>query len=122
LSIQALERRTYPAGTPIITVGEAATNAFVVDSGTIEIWVQTGSGRRVLATVTTGGIFGEMALIDKSPRSANATAVTDAACFVVPDKTIAEKIEKADPLIRGIMRILVRNVRTSLETKPQPID
>src|SRR4051812_37306373 len=91
--LNALERKTFAAGAAIITEGEIAHAAYVVDSGKVEIWVKKGSAKRVLSEVTTGGIFGEMALIDSKPRSANATAVTDTVCIVVPEKLFREKIE-----------------------------
>ena len=54
-----------------------------------------------------------MALIDDKPRSANATAVSETVCIVVPEKLFKEKIETVDPLIRALLRVLVRNVRAA---------
>jgi CRP-like cAMP-binding protein len=109
----ALERQTFPAGAPIIKQGDKAHAAYVVDSGKVEIWVEHRGAKRVLSEVTTGGIFGEMALIDAKPRSANATAASETVCIVVPEKLFKEKIESVDPLIRALLRVLVRNVRAA---------
>ena len=113
MSLNALERKTFRAGTVIITQGESAHAAYVVDSGKVEIWVERRGTRQVLTEVTTGGIFGEMALIDAKPRSANVTAVSDTVCIVMPDKLFKEKIESVDPLIKALLRVLVRNVRAA---------
>jgi CRP-like cAMP-binding protein len=51
---------------------------YVVVQGEVEIWV----GPVLAETVTSGGVFGEMALIDQHPRSADAIAQSD--CKVVP--------------------------------------
>jgi CRP-like cAMP-binding protein len=51
---------------------------YVIIEGEVEIL----SGDSVVDTLSPGDIFGEMALIDSSPRSANAMAHTD--CKVVP--------------------------------------
>ena len=114
MSLNSLERKTFPAGTPIIKLGEQAHAAYVVDSGEVEIWIERNGAKRVLSKVTTGGIFGEMALIDAKPRSANATALVDTVCIVVPEKLFREKIEPIDPLIKALLRVLVRNVRAAM--------
>ena len=113
MSLNALERQTFKAGASIIKAGDAAHAAYVVDSGKVEIWVEKGGSRRVLNEVTTGGIFGEMALIDSKPRSANATALVDTVCIVVPEKLFKDRIENVDPLVKQLLRILVRNVRAA---------
>jgi CRP-like cAMP-binding protein len=114
VSLNALERQTFPAGTAIIKQGDKAHAAYVVDSGKVEIWIERNGSRRVLSEVTTGGIFGEMALIDAKPRSANATAAVDTVCIVVPETLFKEKIETVDPLIKALLRVLVRNVRAAM--------
>jgi CRP-like cAMP-binding protein len=111
--LKGLERKTFKAGTPIIQAGETAHAAYIVDSGKVEIWIERGGAKRVLNEITTGGIFGEMALIDAKPRSANVSAVADTVCIVVPDKLFKEKIEPADPLVKALLRVLVRNVRAA---------
>jgi CRP-like cAMP-binding protein len=113
VSLSGLERQTFKAGTPIIKHGDSAKAAYIVDSGKVEIWIDKAGSKRVLSEVTTGGIFGEMALIDSKPRSANVTALTDTVCIVVPEKLFKEKIETGDPLIKALLRVLVRNVRAA---------
>jgi CRP-like cAMP-binding protein len=50
----------------------------VVKSGEVELKV----GERVVETVGPNGFFGEMALIEKNPRTATAIALSD--CLLVP--------------------------------------
>jgi CRP-like cAMP-binding protein len=111
VSLRNLERKTYPAGAMIIKKGDHGSSAYVVDSGEVEISIPTPAGPKVLATLSTGGIFGEMALIDSGIRSADAIAKVETVCFIIPEKTFKEQVDKADPLIRGLLRVLVRNVR-----------
>jgi CRP-like cAMP-binding protein len=113
VSLNALERQTFKPGSPIIKHGDPAGAAYVVDSGKVEIWVERRGAKQVLAEVTTGGIFGEMALIDAKPRSANATAVVETVLIVVPEKLFKQKIDSIDPLIKALLRVLVRNVRAA---------
>jgi CRP/FNR family cyclic AMP-dependent transcriptional regulator len=62
--------------------------------------------------VTTGGIFGEMALIDNQPRMASATALTGTTCVIITDAVFDNKLKEADPFIAGLLRIFVRNIRS----------
>lgn len=70
--------KTFKAGEIIFREGEPVDVAYGIQSGVVEITVKD----KVLNTVEPGGIFGEMALVDKSPRSATAIAKTD--CIIVP--------------------------------------
>ena len=62
-------------GETIFKEGETAKELYVIKSGQVEIQL----GNRLLATLETNDIFGEMALIDSAPRSATAVAKTDVA-------------------------------------------
>ena len=65
--------RFFAKGNTIFKEGEQADEFFVVVRGKVEIR----SGNRRFETVGPNGIFGEMALIDDSPRSATVVALTD---------------------------------------------
>lgn len=66
------------AGETIFDQGELADVMYVVREGEVDIVV----GDKVVEKVGVGGIFGEMALIDNSPRSASCVARTD--CKIIP--------------------------------------
>lgn len=108
-----IERKTYPAGASIFVQGDMGACAYVVQEGMVEIFItpEDGSGERVLGTITKGGIFGEMALIDKSPRMANARAKAGSTVIVITESMFNHKLEKADPFIRGLLGILADTIR-----------
>lgn len=62
-------------GDVIFKDGDAPDKMYVVISGVVEIHLRDA----VIETVPQGGTFGEMALIDSSPRSATVIAKTDPA-------------------------------------------
>jgi CRP/FNR family cyclic AMP-dependent transcriptional regulator len=110
--LKILSREFFPAGAVIIRQGEPGTRAFIIESGEIEIWTTVDDKRRQLGVVTTGGIFGEMALIDNQPRMASATALTGTTCVIINDVVFDKKMAAADPFIAGLLRIFVRNIRS----------
>ena len=65
--------RSFAKGDTIFREGDQADEFFVVVRGEVEIR----SGNRRFETVGQNGIFGEMAMIDESARSATAVALTD---------------------------------------------
>jgi len=70
--------RAYKAGEVIFREGDVGAEMFVVRNGSVDIRL----GEKTVATLAQDEIFGEMALVDKQPRSATAVAATD--CELVP--------------------------------------
>ena len=70
--------KSFSAGRPIFTEGELGDVMYIVAEGEVDILVQG----TVIETVASGGILGEMALIDNKARSATALAKTD--CKLLP--------------------------------------
>ena len=70
--------RRFISGKPIMTAGEKGLYVYVVLEGRVAVSVQG----NVVERVGPGGVFGEMALIDDSPRAASAVAETS--CSLLP--------------------------------------
>lgn len=107
-----MARAYFPARTVIFRQGDEGDRAYVVESGEVEIARADAGTRRVLGTVKKGGIFGEMALIDNEKRMAEAVALSETTCFVVERDQFSDKFDSADPFIKGMIRIFVRNIRS----------
>lgn len=109
-----LGRRRAEAGEVIIAAGNEAEELFLLARGRVSVFVGTDGARRRLATFSPGMVFGEMALVDRSPRSA--TIVTDSAveCLILTLGTMEGlgrdhpgiKIRLLENLARGLSRKL----------------
>ncbi|CAA7624462.1 cyclic nucleotide-binding domain-containing protein [Magnetospirillum sp. UT-4] len=104
---RVLERKVFYAGQKVFNEGEAGDRAYLIQEGTVEI---TKHGL-TLATLGKGELFGEMALVDDQPRMASAKAQTDLSVVIISRDAFREKLSKADPFIRGLINIFVRNIR-----------
>jgi CRP-like cAMP-binding protein len=102
---QVLERKTCQAGDRIFREGDPGNQAYVVQTGEVELIKAVDEKEVVIGTVGQGGIFGEMALIDDSPRMALARSKTGGTLIVVSRKLFEEKMAKADPFLRGLLKI-----------------
>jgi CRP-like cAMP-binding protein len=108
-----LDRRTIHDGHFVFREGELGEQAYIITVGTVEIVKSTGTGEMILGTVSKGGIFGEMALIDDSQRMASARA-TDGPVevMIITRKTFASRMEKMDPFTRALINIFAEHIRS----------
>lgn len=72
-----LVTRTVRAGERLFRAGDPGDTLYLLLSGRVTLWVGGETGRIRLLTFGPGGFFGEMALLDGQPRSADAEADTD---------------------------------------------
>jgi CRP/FNR family transcriptional regulator, cyclic AMP receptor protein len=112
MSGTVLQRQTLQAGDRIFKEGDEGNVAYVVQSGEVEIFRDIDGKEVVLGRVGKGGIFGEMALIDSKPRMAGARASKGSTIIIVTHEMLDQKLNKADPFVRGLLNILVNNIRT----------
>lgn len=68
-----LEERTFPAGVDVFRAGDPGATLFLIQHGAVDISTGDGAKRTVLASLFAGQFFGELSLLDGSPRSATAT-------------------------------------------------
>ncbi len=108
------ELRSYKAGDKIFAEGDAGHELFVVKSGSVAVR----HGNRTLNVMHEGDIFGEMALIDSAPRSADAVAETD--CTLVPlgEKQFLFMASEAPFFALSVMRVLASRLRAANQALP----
>lgn len=76
--------RTYPAGAFLFREGETGQEMFVIAEGKVRISKSVpGIGEEALAVLEPGQYFGEMAVIEDSPRSADAIAHVSCSVWVI---------------------------------------
>lgn len=100
-----VHKREYRSGEPVFYQGDPGLGMYIVKDGEVSIVIQGKDGNeRELAVFGDGDFFGELALLDESPRSANAVCKTECTLigFFRPD--LFELIEKNTTL--GIKIVL----------------
>ncbi len=72
---QVTDEETYATGTRLFSYGEPGDKLYIILEGKVRIFREVGGmGEEALAVLSAGEVFGEMALLDESPRSAGAIA------------------------------------------------
>ena len=97
----------------IFKAGEVADCAFIIESGKVGLYALTQSDKRV-AVLGQGEMLGEMGVIDETNRSISAFAETDLELMVVDRNQITKRLENTDPIIRSVMEVLLRRIRSML--------
>lgn len=101
----------YATGKTIFREGDPTGKAFLVKSGKVRIVKESANGPVVLSEIGENGIFGEMSLIDNSPRSATAVAAENTYLILLDQPGLEERLNDLDPFMRGLFRIIVNRLR-----------
>jgi CRP-like cAMP-binding protein len=80
---------------------------YAVVEGAVEIEI----GGTVVERVAQGGVFGEMALIDKLPRSANARAAEDCSLAVINEKRFVRLVGQTPHFALQLMQVITERLR-----------
>lgn len=99
--------RRYAAGAVIFSEGEPGERMYAVVEGDVEIRC----GERLIERTGPGGVIGELALIDRAPRSATAVAATP--CLLVPidEKQFQYMVQQTPFFALQVMRVLAERLR-----------
>lgn len=98
---------TVSAGTTVFTQGDAGTTMYVVKNGNLTVSID---GKQV-ATLRDEDIFGEMSLIDRSPRSATVTAVSDCTLVPLDEKRFLFLVHEAPYFSLDVMKVMADRLR-----------
>lgn len=103
----ATDVETHPAGTTLLSQGAPGDRMYVVQEGEIEIQVDG----RVVEKVGRDGFFGEMALIDHSPRSASAVAVTEVRVVPIDERRFLRLVQETPGFALSVLRVMAERLR-----------
>lgn len=111
---ELLEVQTFPEGRALFRAGEPGDAMYLIEEGSVRIHVRDEDGDDVtLAELSGGDFFGEMAILDGEPRSADAT-VTERARLAVLSHDDFHSLVRRDPemAIQMLAAITARLRRT----------
>jgi CRP-like cAMP-binding protein len=104
-------RRSIPAGKVIVREGDPAPYGYLLKSGRVEISTLKDNKHVVLNTIVANQIFGELALIDGSPRSATAKALEDCEVLIVTQDDLRRQLDGLDDFMKYWVGHLTDQIR-----------
>lgn len=104
---EILYDRKYEAGESIFLMNQPGAAMFIIKSGRVQICIEgENENRAVLAELEEGNFFGEIALLENSPRSASAYALTNTELLAVFRSDLDKLISKEPYIAAKIMKQL----------------
>jgi len=113
---EEIDQVNYKAGETIFNEHDHGDGLYVVETGSVRIWVVDEDVNDVtLAELQPGEFFGELAVLDQGERSSNATAITDTHLHKLPSKDFQQFLmEHPDCAVDVICEIGARMRQTNM--------
>ena len=98
-----VEAVTFPRGALVIRRGEAAEHLYFLMRGEVSVTVDLPTGQlKRLATFSPGMVFGELAVVDRGPRTADVRSDTDVECLALSADAL-DRLGERHPAIKATM-------------------
>ncbi|MDD2988285.1 MAG: Crp/Fnr family transcriptional regulator [Zoogloea sp.] len=109
--------RSFAPNTIVVNEGDDGSSLFVVQSGSLKVFLTDNIGREVtLSLLDPGDYFGELALLDDAPRSASVIALSRSEVLQIPRVAFLALIEAYPACMQIVVRNLVGRIRTLTES------
>ena len=113
----------YDQGDVIIEEGDSSDCLYFLARGQVSINLRvSGSGYRRLAAQSSGSVFGELAMIDGSPRSASVVAEDKVTCFKLGFESLAAETHVRKSIRSKFMLALARDLAAKLRAANKEIN
>ncbi len=108
--------RSFPAGIRVFHEGDHSDACYIVREGSFRVTREHSDGRAItLATLGSGDIFGELAMLDGEARSASVEALTDGELLALPAGDVRALLARHPEITVKLVAALVRRLRAANE-------
>ena len=107
-----LDREVFAAGEQIFKVGDVGDCAYLIERGSVEVFIMDQGTERLVSSMGKDEMFGEIALIDHQPRTATVRAAEKTVLIPVRRKLVDGLLEKSDPILRHLLLVILERFRS----------
>ena len=104
-------RESLGAGVVVFHAGEPGDAAYLVESGRVEVLLRVRGQIKSAVTLGPGAIFGEIALLDKLPRTGTVRTLEPTVLMRIDRSVVEDLLHGTDPVIRYILKLLLERLR-----------
>jgi CRP/FNR family cyclic AMP-dependent transcriptional regulator len=101
------EAETFAAGETVFAEGDEGDRLYIVKRGSVAL----SAHGQALESVGEGGLFGEMAVIDREPRSATAVAESDCDLVTIDKRRFWFLVQETPYFAEIVMRVMADRLR-----------
>lgn len=105
----------FAAGVRIFAQGDYSEEAYRIVEGSVEISINEGRAKVILATLGVGEIFGEMGMIERLPRSATARALDNLTVEVITEESFNESLAGGGDILVPYLVTIFERLRVTNE-------
>jgi CRP-like cAMP-binding protein len=102
---------TYAAGDMIFSQGDLGTDMFIIQDGEVEIIKHINGESHILSHLEKGDFFGEMALLEAAPRTADAIAKSEVKVLIINGSRFDDMLKKNPEIAVRIIRKYSKRLR-----------
>ncbi len=107
--------QVYKTGQVIFNQGDAADGMYLVRKGELQVFLKKDGNEVHLASITTGGMIGEMAFFDQKPRSASVKAASDSEVTKITAEDFGKLMKQIPKWFVSLMSSLSTRLRDTNE-------
>ena len=112
---KAMEIQRVAQWSTIVKQGDTGDTMYLILEGELRVRVMVGDKETILTTISVGEFFGDIALFDRGPRSADVIANSDATLLKISannfEKLAKESPELAAPFLMAVGKTLTSRIR-----------
>jgi CRP-like cAMP-binding protein len=101
----------FEAGEHIFSEGDTGTEMYIIKAGRVGLWREVNGERTTLTVLSKGDFFGEMSLLEGSPRTATAEAVDPCDLMRIDGATFSNMVRQNVEIAVRMMRKLSARIR-----------
>ena len=111
-----MQRKLFDAGTVIFLRGDPGTSLYLIHTGRVRIGLSSAGGKEVTLTLLgPGDFFGDLALLDGAPRSADAMAYEACELFVLQRSDFMTQLDRQPQLAKELLSVMSRRLRRNAD-------
>jgi EAL domain-containing protein (putative c-di-GMP-specific phosphodiesterase class I) len=109
----AFDREVFESQELVFKWGDPGDSAYVIEEGCVEVLSGQGPAQQRIAMLTEGAMFGEVALLDRQPRTASVRALVPTRLIRIDRSHVEELLLRSDSVIQYLMHLLLTRFRST---------
>ena len=102
------------ANVTIFREGDHADCAYIIEEGCVEVSLIRHGRKVVVGQRAAGEVFGEMAIIDRQPRTATVSTLTPCKFIKIDRGQIRSRLAQSDPIVRMYLEVILSRFRQTM--------
>lgn len=103
--------KSFPKGTVLFREGDLGREMFIIQQGKVQVRKRVGKTEEVLAELSAGEFFGEMALLIGMDRSATVEVIEDSKLLVINPETFASLLKSDIEIALKMLKKMAARLR-----------